>query len=72
VSCRILKVRKPIAHKRQSPLLKVINTHPALPLMREQSSSFKKLEVPGRGLPGMAKHRRDFPGSHRASVEIDR
>jgi hypothetical protein len=72
VSYRILKVRKPITHKRQSFLLKTINTHPAVPLMREQSSSFKKLEVPRRSLPGMAKHRRDLPGGHRASVEIDR
>jgi hypothetical protein len=67
-----LKVRQPIAHQRQSLSLDVINTHPALPLVCEQTSGLKNLKMPGRGLPGMRKHCRDFSGSHRASIEIDR
>jgi hypothetical protein len=69
---RALKVRQPIAHQRQSLSLDAINTRPALPFVREQTSRLKNLQVPGRGLPCMRKHRRDLSGSHRASIEIDR
>jgi hypothetical protein len=66
-----LKVRQPIAHQRQSLSLNAINTHPTLPLVREQTSGLKNLKMPGRGLPCMREHRRNFSGSHRASIEID-
>jgi hypothetical protein len=66
-----LKVRQPIANERQSLSLDAINTHPALPLVRQQTGGLKNLKVPGRGLPCMRKHRRNVSGSHRASVEID-
>jgi hypothetical protein len=69
---RVLKVRQPIAHQSQSLSLDAINTHPALPLVREQTSGLKNLKVPGCGLPRMRKHRRNLSGSHRASTEIDR
>ena len=72
MSHRALKVRQPIVHQRQSLSLDAINTHPALPLVCEQTSGLKNLKMPGRSLPCMRKHRRDLSGSHRASIEIDR
>jgi hypothetical protein len=67
-----LKVRQPVAHKRQALSLKAINTHPALPLVLEEAGGFKNLKVPRRRLPCMRKDRRDFAGGHCAAVEIDR
>jgi hypothetical protein len=59
-------------HSGQSLSLDPINTHPALPFVREQTSRLKNLQVPGRGLACMRKYHRDLSGSHRASIEIDR
>jgi len=67
-----LKVRQPITHQRQSLSLDAVDAHPALPLVREQTSGLENLKVAGRGLPGVRKHGRDLSGRHRAPIEIDR
>src|SRR5262249_4038989 len=67
-----LKVRQPLAHKRQALSLDAVNTHPALPLVLQEASGFKNLKVPRCRLPCMRKDRRDLSGGHCAAVEIDR
>jgi hypothetical protein len=67
-----LKVCQPFSHQRQALSFDAIDTHPALPLVPEEASSFKNLKVPSGGLPRMRKDRRDLSRGHRASVEIDR
>src|SRR5262245_40948755 len=67
-----VKVRQPLAHKRQALSLDAINTHPALPLLLEEASGFKNLKVPRRRLPCMRKDCRDLSSGHCAAVEIDR
>jgi hypothetical protein len=48
-----LKVRQPLAHQRQALSLNAIDTHPALPLVLDEASGFKHLNMPSRRLPGM-------------------
>lgn len=64
-------MRQPVPHEFKSFALNSVNTHSALPLVREQSSGFKDLEVSGCGLPRVLKDRRYFPSCHRAAVEVD-
>jgi hypothetical protein len=71
-SYRPLKVRQPIADQRQSFSLEAIDAHPAAPLVRQQTSGLQHLEMAGGRLPYMRKHRCDFSGRHRATIEKDR
>jgi hypothetical protein len=65
-------VTEPIPYEFKSFALNSVNTHPTLPLVREQTRSFKDLEVSSCGLPGVLKDCRYFPSCHRAAVEVDR
>lgn len=63
---------QPIPHELKSFALNSVNAHPALPLMRDQTSGLKDLEMSRRRLPGMLEDRRYFSGGHGATVEVDR
>ena len=63
---------QPVLHELKSLALNPVNSHPALPLVRDQTSSLKDLETSRCRLPGMLEDRRYLPGCHGATVEEDR
>jgi hypothetical protein len=65
------KVSQPVPHQFESFALNTINTHPALPLVGEQTGGLKNLEVPRCGLPRVLEDGRYFAGRHGAAVEVN-
>jgi hypothetical protein len=63
---------QPIPHQFESFVLNSVNTLPALPLMRNQTSGLKDLKMSRCRLPRMLEDRRYFSGCHGATVEVNR
>ena len=63
---------QPVLHELKSLALDPVNTHPAVPLVRDKTSSLKDLEMSRRRLPGMLEDRCYVAGCHGATVEEDR
>jgi hypothetical protein len=65
-------VGKPVPHEFKSFALNSVNAHPALSLMRDETSGLKDLEMSRCGLPGMFEDTRYVSGCHGATIEVDR
>jgi hypothetical protein len=66
------KVSKPVSNQLKSFVLDSVYARAAPLFMRQQSRPFQNSQMPRSGLPGMLEDCGDFPGRHRATVEINR